>query len=50
MTIEPAIKIIMMLLATGVVSAFVNGSALMLLPCVLAAYAVWHVAQALRDS
>lgn len=42
---DAAVPVGVSLLATGIVASVVNGSLLLLLPCVLAAWACWHVAR-----
>ena len=46
---EAAFPVVLSLLATGIVASVVNGSPLLLLPCVLAAWACCHVARGFYD-
>lgn len=46
---DAAVPVVVSLLATGIVASVVNGSLLLLVPCVLAAWACCHVAIALYD-
>jgi hypothetical protein len=47
---EEALKIIVVFVLVGVIVCLVSGTAIALLPCLLAAWAVWCVAVGLDDA
>ena len=46
---EDAVTIIVSILIVGLIATYVVGNPVLLLPCLLAAWAIWQVAKGLND-